>query len=171
MHLPGSLFGTTDNEPLRSFVKNLLDTIEKQSVQIERQRVQIEQLVEENEQLRAEIRHLKKHKGKPKIRPNVSDDDGQEPPSSESDRSGLDSGNSDSNHPPKSKRPRQQETGETAAPPITVDREKKCLIANPGENWRFKCYINFFHTELDLRFVTTSMTPLAMGKPELSASP
>ena len=49
MHLPDTLFGTTDNEPLRSFVKNLLDTVEKQSVQIERQRVQIEQLVEENE--------------------------------------------------------------------------------------------------------------------------
>ncbi|MGI9273861.1 MAG: hypothetical protein ACR2PT_03245 [Endozoicomonas sp.] len=60
MHLPDSIF-TSDSEPLRSFVKNLLDTVE-------RQRVQIEQLVEENEQLRAEIRHLKKHKGKPKLR-------------------------------------------------------------------------------------------------------
>ena len=148
MHLPDSLFGATDNEPLRSFVKNLLDTIEKQSVQIQEQRVQIEQLVEENEQLRAEIRHLKKHKGKPKIRPNVSDDNGQEPSPPESDGAGQDSGNSDFNHPPKSKRPRQQEAGETAAPPITVDRDKKCSIADPGENWRFKCYVNFFHTAL-----------------------
>ena len=65
MHLPDSLF-TSDNEPLRSFVKNLLDTVEKQSVQIERQRVQIEQLVEENEQLRAEIRHLKKTRASPR---------------------------------------------------------------------------------------------------------
>ena len=71
MHLPDSLFGNTENEPLRSFVKNLLETVEKQSVQIE-------QLVEENELLRTEIRHLKKLKGKPKIRPNVTDHDDHE---------------------------------------------------------------------------------------------
>ena len=83
MHLPDSLFTSTYSEQLRSFVKNLLDTVEKQSVQIERQRVQIDQLIEENEQLRAEIRHLKKHKGKPKIRPNVADKgDNQEDSSS-----------------------------------------------------------------------------------------
>ena len=155
MHLPDSLFRSTDNEPLRSFVKNLLDTVEKQSVQIERQRIQIEQLVEENEQLRAEIRHLKKHKGKPKIRPNVPGDDDQEASSSEPDGAEQGSENSSSSCPPKSKRPRSQETGETAAPPISVDREEKCSVANPGENWRFKCYIDFFHTVLDLRFVTT----------------
>ena len=145
MHLPDSLFSSTDNEQLRSFVKNLLDTVEKQSVQIERQRVQIEQLVEENEQLRAEIRHLKKHKGKPKIRPNVSDKDDD----LEDNDQGV--GKSDTDRPQKSKRPRSQETGETAAPPMTVDREEICSIAAPGENWRFKCYIDFFHTELDLR--------------------
>ena len=39
-------------------------------------------------------------------------------------------------------------------PSVLIGR-KKCSIANPGDNWRFKCYIDFFHTELDLRFVTT----------------
>ncbi|MCW7552638.1 transposase [Endozoicomonas gorgoniicola] len=155
MHLPDSLFSSTDNEQLRSFVKNLLDTVEKQSVQIERQRVQIEQLVEENEQLRAEIRHLKKHKGKPKIRPNVSDKGDDQEDSSSAEDTDQAAGKSDTDRPPKSKRPRSQEAGETAAPPMTVDREEICSIAAPGENWRFKCYIDFFHTELDLRFVTT----------------
>ena len=44
--------------------------------------MQIEQLLEENEQLRTEIRHLKKLKGKPKIRPNVTDQEDyeQDPP-------------------------------------------------------------------------------------------
>ena len=98
-------------------------------------------------------------------------DDGQEPPSSESDSAGQDSGNSDSNHPPKSKRPRSQETGETAAPPITVDREKKCLIANPGEDWRFKCYVDFLYTELDLRFVTTRYRREYYHQPRKVASP
>ncbi|MGI9276914.1 MAG: hypothetical protein ACR2PT_18965 [Endozoicomonas sp.] len=98
MHLLDSLFASTDSEQLRSFVKNLLDTVE-------RQRVQIEQLVEENEQLRAEIRHLKKHKGKPRIRPNVpdKDDDREDNPTEGADQ---DAGESDSNRPPKSKRPR-----------------------------------------------------------------
>ena len=155
MHLPDSLSSSTDNEQLRSFVKNLLDTVEKQSVQIERQRVQIEQLVEENEQLRAEIRHLKKHKGKPKIRPNVADKgDDQEDSTSTEDTDQV-AGKSNTDRPPKSKRPRSQEAGETAAPPMTVDREEICSIAAPGENWRFKGYIDFFHTDLDLRFVTT----------------
>ncbi|MGI9274476.1 MAG: cell division protein ZapB, partial [Endozoicomonas sp.] len=149
MHLPDSIFASTDSEQLRSFVKNLLDTVE-------RQRVQIEQLVEENEQLRAEIRHLKKHKSKPKLRANVPDKgDDQEDNPSNTEGPGQSAGKSDGSPPPKSKRPRSQEAGETAAPPITVDREEVCSIAEPGENWRFKCYIDFFHTELDLRFVTT----------------
>ncbi|MDP0562887.1 MAG: hypothetical protein QS721_11410 [Candidatus Endonucleobacter sp. (ex Gigantidas childressi)] len=42
-------------------------------MQIEKQSIQIEKLTEENEKLRAELRHLKKQKGKPKIRPNVPD--------------------------------------------------------------------------------------------------
>ncbi|MGI9276324.1 MAG: hypothetical protein ACR2PT_15965, partial [Endozoicomonas sp.] len=155
MHLLDSLFASTDSEQLRSFVKNLLDTVEKQSVQIERQRFQIEQLVEENEQLRAEIRHLKKHKGKPKIRPNVPDKDDQEGKPSNTKGADQSAGTSDGSRQPKSKRPRSQDAGKTAAPPITVDREEVCSIAEPGENWRFKGYIDFFHTELDLRFVTT----------------
>ena len=101
MHLPDSLLTSTDSEQLRSFVKNLLDTVE-------RQRVQIEQLVEENEQLRAEIRHLKKHKGKPKIRPNVADkgDDQEDSSSAEDSDQGARKSDNDLKHrgsPPRKK--------------------------------------------------------------------
>ena len=57
--------------------------------------------------------------------------------------------------PPKNKRPKSSEPGETAAPPATVDWEVTCTIDDPGEDWRFKCYINFLHTELELNFTTT----------------
>ena len=64
MPFSDAIIDTIDNEQLRSFVKTLLDTIEGQSVQIEKQSAQIERLTKENEQLHAEIRHLKKLKGK-----------------------------------------------------------------------------------------------------------
>ena len=64
-------------------------------------------------------------------------------------------GKSNNNTPPKGKRSRSQEPGETAAPPLTVDKDEVCSIDNPGEDWRFKCYIDFHHTELELYFVTT----------------
>lgn len=165
MHLPDSLFGNTENEPLRSFVKNLLETVERQSVQIEKQRVQIEQLVEENEQLRTEIRHLKKLKGKPRIRPNVTDQDDheQEPADTEIADQKADCG---TDSPPKNKRPKPPEPGETSAPPVTVDREVTCTIDNPGEDWRFKCYINFLHTELELNFTTTCFRRAYYQTPE-----
>ncbi len=77
MNFPDSLFPGNDNEPLRTFVQNLLDTVKEQSALIEKQSARIDKLVEENEQFRAEIRHLKKHKGKPKIKSNVPDPDDQ----------------------------------------------------------------------------------------------
>ena len=107
MHMPDSFFSNKGDEQFRSFVQNLLDTVERQSVQIEKQQAQIEQLLEENEQLRAEIRHLKKQKGKPKIRPNVPDDKGdQEAEAPEAGQTDQHSESSDKGTPPKSKRPR-----------------------------------------------------------------
>ena len=126
------------------------------SAQIEKQAEQIGRLVRENEQLRAEIRHLKKHKGKPKIRANVATQDDQDSETHESSESGKDA-TSDRNHnsPPKSKRSRPKTSGEIAAPPIVVTREETCTIANPGQDWRFKGYTDFHHTELVLKFETT----------------
>ena len=115
MLIPDSFSSNKDDDQFRSFVQNLLDTVERQSVQIEKQQAQIEQLLEENEQLRAEIRHLKKHKGKPKIKPNVPGDKG--------DQEGESSDADDANQfraPPKSKRPGSQQPGETAAPPLVA---------------------------------------------------
>ena len=135
-------------------------------MQIEKQSAQIERLTKENEQLHAEIRHLKKLKGKPKIKPNTQDKNDQDNNSPDVDADDVDvdvdvdvdqnnEGNSNNNTPPKGKRSRSQEPGETAAPPLRVDKDEVCSIDNPGEDWRFKCYIDFHHTELELRFVTT----------------
>lgn len=122
-------------------------------MQIEKQQAQIEHLLEENEQLRTEIRHLKKHKSKPKIRPNVPDDkNDQEGTCSDASDADQSSGNS---APPKSKRPRSQQPGETAAPPLVADSEELLKISNPEEGWRFKGYADFYHTELNFQFVTT----------------
>ena len=162
MHLPEHLFSGKDGEQFRSFVQNILDTVEKQSVQIEKQNeqlkkqsMQIEKLTEDNEKLRAEIRHLKKQKGKPKIRPNVPDqtDQGQTPP--EEDATVQGSTQNNSGPPPKGKRPKQQPPGETAAPPITVDCEEICKVPNPQKGWRFKGYYDSLHTEMVVEFVTT----------------
>lgn len=156
--MPESFFSNKENEQFRSFVQNLLDTVEKQSVQIEKQQAQIEQLLEENEQLRAEIRHLKKHKGKPKIRPNVPDDksDQDSTASEENNTDQHSTGNENDNYtPPKSKRPRSQKPGETASPPLVADASETLKVADPEGSWRFKGYMDFYHTELDLQFVTT----------------
>ena len=153
MLIPDSFSSNKDDDQFRSFVQNLLDTVERQSVQIEKQQAQIEQLLEENEQLRAEIRHLKKHKGKPKIKPNVPGDKGdQEGESSDADDANQSSGNS---APPKSKRPGSQQPGETAAPPLVADKEVILKISAHEEGWRFKGYADFYHTELNFQFVTT----------------
>ena len=177
MHLPDSLFSGNDNESLRSFVQSLLDTvkeqsavIEKQAQQIEDQKVRIDRLVEENEQLRTEIRHLKKHKGKPKIRPNVSDaeDRESEHPETNGTENGetKKAGKNDHDRPPKGKRPRPQKPGETAAPPVKVSRVEICTIPNPGQNWRFKGYADYHHTELELLFETTLYRRACYQTPE-----
>ena len=155
MPFSDSIIDTIDNEPLRSFVKTLLETIERQSTQIERQSIQIEKLTQENEQLHAEIRHLKKQKGKPKIRPNTPDQNDCDDTTPDTDDSDANNQNRNNSSPPKNKRPSSQEPGETAAPPLIADKDDVCSIDNPGEDWRFKCYIDFHHTELELHFVTT----------------
>ena len=125
-------------------------------MQIQKQQAQIEQLLEENEQLRAEIRHLKKQKGKPKIRPNVTDGKGdQEHKDSQINASDQRPESNGNNTPSKSKRPRSQQPGETSAPPLVADKEETLRISDPEEGWRFKGYANFHHTELDFQFITT----------------
>ena len=136
MPFSDAIIDTIDNEQLRSFVQTLLDTTERQSVQIEK-------LTQENEQLHAEIRHLKKQKGKPKIRPNTPDKNDQNNNSPDTDVDQNNQGKSNNNTPPKGKRSRSQEPGGTAAPPLTVDKDEVCSIDNPGEDWRFKGYIDF----------------------------
>ncbi len=162
MHLPVHLLSGKDGEQLRSFVQNILDTVERQSVQIEKQNeqlkkqsMQIEKLSEDNEKLRAELRHLKKQKGKPKIRPNVPDqtDQGETPSEEDAEAQGFTQNNS--GPPPKGKRPKRQNPGETASPPITVDREEICKVPNPQEGWRFKGFYDSLHTEMVVEFVTT----------------
>ena len=144
MNFPGPLF--PDDEELRSFVKNLLDKVERQSVEIER-------LKKENEILRAEIRHLKKQKGQPVLRANVK----HEPDElSDGENSVADeTAQPDKTAPPKNKRPQKHNIGETAAPPMTVDREVVCSVEHTGESWRFKGYTNYHHTDLELKFITT----------------
>ncbi|MDB2384698.1 transposase [Endozoicomonas sp.] len=117
--------------------------------------MQIAKLTEENEQLRAEIRHLKKHKGKPKIKPNIPDQDSQNDTNHDTEDDSKSGSKNTNNHPPKNKRPKSQEPGETAAPPVTVDRDEVCSIDSSGEDWRFKGYIDYLFTELELNFVTT----------------
>ncbi len=117
-------------------------------MQIEKQQAQIEQLLEENEQLRAEIRHLKKHKGKPKIMPNVpGDKDEQDSQASKetADQNSSSKGK-DNKTPPKSKRPRSQQPGETATPPLVADTSEILKVSEPKEGWRFKGYADFYHT-------------------------
>ena len=156
MHMPDSFFSNKGDEQFRSFVQNLLDTVERQSVQIEKQQAQIDQLLEENEQLHAEIRHLKKQKGKPKIKPNVPDDKGdQETGNPEIDQTDQYSGSSGKGIPSKSKRPGSQQPGKTAAPPLIADSEEILRVSDLQEGWRFKGYTDFYHTELDFQFVTT----------------
>ena len=62
----------TEVSELKALVNNLLDKIEKQDAQIHK-------LTTDNSALREEVRHLKKLKGQPKIRPNKKDpEDGKD---------------------------------------------------------------------------------------------
>lgn len=118
---------------LKNLVNNLLDKVNK--------------LTTENASLREEIRHLKKLKGQPKIRPNKKPpEDGQDKDSKPA------SGNTP---PPKGKRSRSQETGRTAKPSPSSIREEICPAADVKDSWKNKGYRDFTHVDVNLEFTTT----------------
>lgn len=84
----------TEVSELKKLVKNLLDEVNK--------------LTAENTSLREELRHLKKLKGQPKIRPGKKDSESSNEDNSEKPTS--DSGNTPT---PKGKRQRSEKSGRT----------------------------------------------------------
>ena len=126
----------TEVSDLKNLVSNLRDKVEK--------------LKAENTALREEVRHLRKLKGQPKIRPNKkTPEDGKDKKVSKTASS---SGNTT---PPKSKRQRSQKPGQTARPKPTSVQEKICQAEGVQDNWRSKGYQNFTHIDLELKFTTT----------------
>ena len=126
----------TEVSDLKNLVSNLRDKVEK--------------LKAENTALREEVRHLRKLKGQPKIRPNKkTPEDGKDKKVSKTASS---SGNTT---PPKSKRQRSQKPGQTAKPKPTSVQEKICQAEGVQDNWRSKGYQNFTHIDLELKFTTT----------------
>lgn len=110
----------------------------------------VNKLTAENTALREEIRHLKKLKGQPNIRPNktTSKDGNNNKDSNPSSTSG-------NSTPPKSKRPRSKETGKTAKPPASSVREEVCPAEDVQDSWKNKGYSNFTHINVNLEFITT----------------
>ena len=126
----------TEVSDLKNLISNLRDKVEK--------------LKAENTALREEVRHLRKLKGQPKIRPNKkTPEDGKDKKVSKTASS---SGNTT---PPKSKRQRSQKPGQTAKPKPTSVQEKICQAEGVQDNWRSKGYQNFTHIDLELKFTTT----------------
>ena len=109
--------------------------------------MQIEKLTAENSKLHAEIRHLKKLKGKPKIRPQKKD--------SESEGKDEPASGSDNSSPPKGKRTRQQKPGETSKPAPSTVKEAFCRVDDVQDDWINGGYQDFTHVDVDLQFVTT----------------
>ncbi|AMO57673.1 hypothetical protein GZ77_13875 [Endozoicomonas montiporae] len=109
----------TEVSELKVLVSNLLNKVNK--------------LTTENTALREEIRHLKKLKGQPKIRPNKKgSEDGEDDKGNKGNKSAPDSGNSS---PPKGKRPSSQPTGRTAKPSPSSIREEICPAENVQGDW------------------------------------
>ena len=126
----------TEVSDLKNLVSNLRDKVEK--------------LKAENTALREEVRHLRKLKGQPKIRPN------KKTPEDGKDKKGSKTASSSGNTtPPKSKRQRSQKPGQTAKPKPTSVQEKICQAEGVQDNWRSKGYQNFTHIDLELKFTTT----------------
>ncbi|MES9875265.1 MAG: transposase [Candidatus Thiodiazotropha sp. 6PLUC6] len=121
---------------LKILVQNLLAKVNK--------------LTAENTALREEVRHLKKLKGKPNIRPNKkAPEDGKD---NKDSKPASVSGN---NPPPKSKRPRSQETGKTTKPSPSSVRVEICPAEGVQDRWRRKGYQDFTHVDVALEFTTT----------------
>ena len=133
----------TEVSELKARVSNLLDKIEKQDAQIRK-------LTTENTALREEVRHLRKLKGQPKIRPNKkAPEDGKD---NKDSKPASASGNTS---PPKSKRSRPQEPGRTAKPSPSSVREEICTAEGVQDSWKSKGYQNFTHIDVELEFTTT----------------
>lgn len=126
----------TEVSELKTLVSNLLNKVNK--------------LTSENTALREEIRHLKKLKGQPKIRPNKkATQDGKD---NEDSKPASASGNTP---PPKSKRPRPQQPGRTAKPSPSSIREEVCLAEDVQGSWKSKGYKDFTQVDVNLEFTTT----------------
>ena len=122
----------TEVSELKTLVNNLLDKVNR--------------LTSENTRLREEIRHLKKLKGKPSIRPNKkAPEDGKDG----KPKSG--SGNTSS---PKSKRPQTPKSGRTAKPSPSSTQEKICKAEGVRDDWTNKGYQDFTHIDVHLEFTT-----------------
>ena len=133
----------TEVSELKALVNNLLDKIEKQDAQIRK-------LTTENSALHEEVRHLKKLKGQPNIRPNKKDpEDGKD---NKGSKPASASGNAS---PPKSKRSRSQKFGRTAKPSPSSVRDEICSAEGVQDSWKSKGYQDFTHIDVDLKFTTT----------------
>ncbi|MES9879214.1 MAG: transposase [Candidatus Sedimenticola sp. 1PA] len=151
MQLPQSLHTEPVSDELRSFIQTLLDKFEQQRLRIEKQQKEIEALQDE-------LRHLKKLKGKPRIRPNTPDqsqDDESRQPDEQNTVAANTTEASGKNSPPKAKRQSSRRRGETSAPEKQVNQETFCRLDGVQPGWRNKGYRNFYFTEISLSFSTT----------------
>ncbi|WP_422411505.1 MULTISPECIES: hypothetical protein [unclassified Endozoicomonas] len=126
----------TEVSELKKLVGNLLDKINK--------------LTTDNTSLREELRHLKKLKGQPKIRPGKKNSESSNKDNSE--KPAPDSGNTP---PPKGKRQRSEKPGRTSKPAPTSIRKEIRKAEGVQKDWEFKGYKDFTHIDVDLQFTTT----------------
>ena len=106
----------------------------------------VDRLTAENAKLRDEIRHLKKLKGQPKIRPNK-----KEPEESASTAESANTASASNNTPPKSKRPRKSDNGRTARPSPTATDEI-CRVDGVKPGWRRKGYQDVTQVDVNMQF-------------------
>ena len=145
---------------LKTLVNNLLDKVEKLTTENNRLTTENNSLATENTALREELRHLKKLKGQPKIRPNKkAPEDSKENNSKPASASG-------NTPPPKSKRPRSQKPGRTAKPSPSSVREEICTLENVQDSWKRGGYQDFTHIDVNLEFTTTRYRREVWRKPE-----
>ena len=128
----------TEVSELKNLVQNLLDKCNK--------------LTTENTALREEIRHLRKLKGQPNIRPGKKASENNTAKGNGKTGQKSDSGNTS---PPKSKRPGSQKPGRTAKPSPTSVQDKICKAEGVKDNWKNKGFRDFTHIDVNLEFTTT----------------
>lgn len=108
---------------------------------IEQQQMTINQLVEEVGVLKEEVKRLKNHKGKPRIKPSQMDKDN--------------SNNQDSSNP--KKRAGSEKRNKNAE--LTIHEEKIITSENVPAGSRFKGYQNYIVQDLIVQAHNTIMTP------------